>query len=38
MIISPTENINRVETEMVINKVEKSAAPTNHYNNLPKHI
>ena len=37
MIASATEHINRVETEMVMDKVEKSTA-CQSYNNIPKHV
>ena len=38
MIIPATENVNRAETEMVIDEVEKSTARINHYNNIAKQI
>ena len=37
IIGSATEHVNRAETDMVMDEVEKSTAPQS-YNNIPKHI
>ena len=38
MIIPTTENVNKAESEMIIDKEEKSTAWKNYNNSIPKHI
>ena len=38
IIIPATKKVNKTETEMVKDEVEKSTARKTHYSNIPKHI